>query len=58
MTWKELAKKIQTELTEEQQDTDVTFFDANNGEFYPCRSLDINEFSDVLDEGHPFLQYL
>jgi hypothetical protein len=56
MTWKELAQKI-NDLSEEQKNTDVTFYDTNDGQFYALRSFliaDKNE--DVIDPGHPFMQ--
>jgi hypothetical protein len=56
MTWKELAEKING-LTEEQQGTDVTFFDTNDGEYYLIPSfLVAEEDEDRIDPGHPFLQ--
>jgi len=56
MTWKELAEKING-LTEEQQGTDVTFFDTNDGEYYQIlRFLVAEEGEDRIDPGHPFLQ--
>ncbi len=58
MTWNQLAEKIST-LTTEQQNTDVTVFDGNHGEYFGVNELSIAtpEDTDVLDEGHPYLQF-
>jgi hypothetical protein len=59
MTWKELAEQILNELTEEQQNQDVTIFDGNLREFLPAKFTDVSrptdENGDVLDEGHFYI---
>lgn len=59
LTWAVLRDKINA-MTEEQQNTDLTFFDNNDGEF--CRLCELrftseaDENGDVLDPGHPYLE--
>lgn len=56
MTYKQLSESI-SKMTEEQQNCDVTVFVRGVDEFYPTsHELFINKESDVLDEGHPYLQ--
>lgn len=54
MTYKELAKSI-SNMTEDQQNCDVTVYVEGLDEFYPVKVLDFQDISDVLDEGHPVL---
>jgi hypothetical protein len=61
MTYKELAKSI-SNMTEDQQNCDVTVYVQMLDEFYPIQSflysMKVFEFqdkSDVLDEDHPLL---
>ena len=56
MTWKDLSNKINT-MTDEQKNTDVTFFDNNDGEFFALGNLLFtNENNcDILDHDHPYL---
>ena len=55
MTWMDLKAQID-EMTEEQRYTDVTVYDPADMEFYPViGQIKLNENSDVLDEGHPFI---
>jgi len=58
MTWEELKQKING-MTEEQKQTDVTFYDEC-GNFFGVKSLEFadEETCDVLDHGHPFLTSL
>lgn len=59
MTWKDLKYQL-NDLTEEQLNTDVTVLDTDTDEFFGCYSdsISINKdgLSDVLDDGHPFLE--
>ena len=55
MNWGELAHHIKEGMTREQRKSDVTVFDANDGEYHPCSSILVEEETDVLDKGHPFL---
>ncbi len=56
MTWLELANKINA-MTDEQRNTDVTFFDFNDREFYRLMELRFTDEAvcDVLDHDHPYL---
>lgn len=57
MTFKELAEMILSELTEEQQECDLSVYDPGNDEFRTVFGLsDDDTLSEtVLDEGHPFI---
>jgi hypothetical protein len=55
MNWGELATHIKLNMTREQRKSDVTVFDANEGEYYPCSAIGVEEETDVLDKGHPYL---
>lgn len=58
MTWNKLAEKINN-LSEKDQDTDVTIYVESEDEFYPLKDLRIcteeNEACSVLDDGHQFI---
>jgi hypothetical protein len=59
MTYRELAEYI-SKLNDEQKDSDVTVFVADQDEFYPlvagCPVSEAKEIGeDRLDEGHPYL---
>ena len=58
MTWAELRDKI-NEMTDEQKNTDLTFFDCNDNEFCAICELKFNseddEYGNVLDPDHPYL---
>ncbi len=59
MTWAELAEYIGN-LSQEQQQTDVTVYVSGVDEFYPLvADYPVVEASadktDVLDDGHPYL---
>jgi len=57
MTWKELVQLVDN-MSEEQKNTDVTFFD-NRNEFFGVQSLEFTgDFDDILDANHPFLTTL
>ena len=56
MNWGELAIHIQLNMTREQRKSDVTVFDGNEGEYYPCPTIRVAEETDVLDKGHPYLE--
>jgi succinate dehydrogenase flavin-adding protein (antitoxin of CptAB toxin-antitoxin module) len=56
MTYRQLMKMIE-EMTDEQKDSDVTFFDNNDQDFYALSGLVFNEpplETDVLDRDHPY----
>jgi hypothetical protein len=55
MNWGELATHIQLNMTREQRKSDVTIFDSNDGEYHPCSAIRVEEETDVLDKGHPYL---
>ena len=57
MTWTELRDKINN-MSEEQRNTDVTFFDSNEGEFFALCRLNFTSEDDVLDKNHPYLEVL
>jgi hypothetical protein len=42
-------------MTREKRKSDVTVFDANDGEYHPCSAIRVEEETDVLDKGHPYL---
>lgn len=55
MTWNEVAKKI-LEMTDEQRNTDATFYDPAFDEFHPIIGLEFaDDTQSVLDVGHPYL---
>ena len=55
MTWKELKKQIEC-LTEEQLNTDVTVYYAEEMEFYTAiEQMKISKDSAEIDEGQPFI---
>jgi hypothetical protein len=58
MTWDDLKYRIE-QMTPEQRDTDVTFYDHNDEEFYQIRRLLIAvKGEQAIDEGHPYLEGL
>lgn len=65
LTWRHLRDVIAL-MTEEQLDTTVTTYDANNDEVYGMQDFDIvgmeeedsvRPEDDVLDPGHPYMIY-
>jgi hypothetical protein len=56
MNWGELAHYIKDGMTREQRMSDVTVFDAKEGEYHPCPAICVEEETDVLDKGHPYLK--
>ena len=56
MTYRELCKKLLSDLTDEQLDQDVTIFD---GEEYHSADITFgpSAYDDVLDKGHMFLSF-
>jgi hypothetical protein len=57
ITYQQLADMVST-WTPEQRNSDVTFFDGNEGEFGAITSVEFAdpEEDDVLDPGHPYLR--
>jgi hypothetical protein len=56
MNWGELATHIKLNMTREQRKSDVTVFDANDGEYLFCSAIRVEEEeTDVLGKGHPYL---
>ena len=58
-TWKQLAEQI-SQMTEEQQGTDVTLYIAEPGEVFGIDATlsfanDDNGIAGILDEEHPFI---
>ena len=58
LSWKKLTSQI-NQLTEEQQETDVTILISNEGEVYQVKAFGVldpeDDISDVLDPNHPVL---
>ena len=54
MTWKELKEAIE-ELTEEQQNMDVSVYLEETDEYIPMSGLGVTLEDDVLDEDSPFI---
>ncbi len=55
MTYNELEKII-ANMTAEQRGSDVTIRDEED-EFFAVSGFEINDYTDVLDEEHPFLTF-
>jgi hypothetical protein len=55
ITFRELARLINEELTEEQKDCDVTIYDPASIEYFPLFALSDEDTGGVLDPKHPFL---
>ena len=53
MTYKELAEHL-TKLSEEQSNTQVTFYDDSNGRYYPANALEVID----IEPTFPPLVYL
>ena len=53
MTYKELAEHL-SKLTDEQSNTEVTFYDDSNGRYYPANSLEVID----IEPTFPPLVYL
>lgn len=56
MTYRKLAEWI-SRLNENQKDCDVTAFLSGQEEYIPLESVFCEEETDVLDEGHPVLEF-
>ena len=56
MTYKQLLVRLQ-ELSEEQLGNDLTIYGSVKDEYFAITELCINQFDDVLDEGHPYFSY-
>ena len=58
MTYRELAHRI-LDLSDEQQDMDVTIYDVEEDELYPIGYMWFGmEDEDRLDENHPVLDIM
>lgn len=55
-TYKQLKNWLAS-LTEDQLNTNVTIYDADNDEFYPVEGMFQTIETDVLDEDHPALYF-
>jgi len=55
MTYRQLGDAIKI-MTEEQLGMDVTVHDAEDDEFFSAK-LKFQQEDDVLDHGHPFLEF-
>ena len=55
MTYHELAHFIFAEMTEEQQQMDVTIYDGQTDDFVPMVKVEFTKETDVLDKNHPYL---
>ena len=57
LTYRSLAIIINTYMTEEQRDCDVTVevFDGQNTECFPAGLRVVGPDSDILDDGHPVI---
>jgi hypothetical protein len=56
MTYRELLNWLQTELTQEQLDVDVTVEDLAEGECYPG-NCDMYPGNGTLDPDHPVITF-
>jgi hypothetical protein len=56
MTYRQLEKWI-GRLDESQKDCDVTAFLSGQTEYIPLEGVFCEEESDVLDKGHPVLEF-
>lgn len=56
MTYADLAAKI-FNMTDEQRNMDVTFFDEENDEFFALIAVVYAnpDYNDVIDPNHPYL---
>lgn len=55
MTYREFAKVYET-WKDDQKDSDMTVQVSLQDEFFPVTGVNVASVSDVLDEGHPFLE--
>jgi hypothetical protein len=55
MTYGELLETLQL-LTHEQLNMNVTVYVRGLDEYYPARSVNIANGSDILDNNHPFIK--
>ena len=57
MTWNELAELVNTTMSEEQKNSDVTIHCTESDEWFKVDGdLEITQHDDVLDKNHPFLE--
>jgi hypothetical protein len=56
MTYKDLQVLL-THLTPEQLLMDVTVYSDADGEYYPAGAFSVAYETDVLDKGHPVIEF-
>lgn len=56
MTYREL-QAVLSGLTDEELDCDMVVHDMDGDEYHPVAGVGVDDTSDVLDAGHPYLFY-
>ena len=54
ITWREIVTFLST-LDDDQLDDTATVWDVEQGEFYACDFLELQDGDDILDDGHLFI---